>query len=1366
MKVKVDTSEGVNRLGLLEEAYQKLSKAYNSAKLYTEKQDAWDNMGIVREEIEKRREVLGKEGLTLQQLKRLQAEYAQQWTKTYVEGSDQWAIARKNYDDISERIREITKNTKGLNAQNEALMQGLLSNVEQLGAESLTLDELEKLSSHLYKTIKEGSKASQENLHPLYQTYLNLQTTLKQSKDNMNALKVAENAYQQELRETVKEMGFEALSLNKLKDYYKLLQEEIRDTTNLENEHGQALIRNSQQVAAHIEHTEQRIAGKESLMSQIFGQIPAAFAGGVGGGVAAVTLDTIGQLPGVISGAVHSAGELADVNSDLSIALGKTNEQVQSLNSNLSDIDTRSQTEQLKELALTAGDLNEVNVEKFVEGMDRAYIAFKRDFSSAEDLADTFGRIKDLFPEGRKSSMIDFIDGIGSAIKTLNDDGPATTKGILEFMERMGQMPDVLKFTQAETAAYAAVLQEASMTAEVSAGGLSNILLVASQNAKEFAKHLHMNTEEFRRFMANDPNGFIQKLAMSFRGASGPELGEKLAKLKINSQESIKVIGTLADNIWKLKDKQELANKAKEEAIRLQQVFNEKNENDQAAIEKATKKWNALFATMSRGLTSVFMPFIRAFAQVSEKTKSLTDQYTENEKKAGDLQGKLEKLIEKQDALQSGVGNSAIAYRELQAAMKDIVKVVPEAATEYDKMGRIVRFNLGIVQDFIDKQKEASKLLKTQMEDEAMKKVEELTAESEIYKERLLKLTTSGNKKFQDLHADEINNLSAKLDKLRSRIHSEKLKIRDLNTEVENVEPPKKEEDTVYVPPLKGDPKDKEKALRERKKREKDEQDDLQKSIEIQAKMRYEADRSRATEENKRVLEAERHAEENLTKVRQQFTDEYGIVIERSKLTIAQKNRIAQEERAIEIAIKNDVLAIRKEFAEERANQLKEQITRTHELANQLRSTELQAELSTAQRTGDTEGAYLKQRELLLHNNLMSLQAIEVRYNAEKEKLKANKEALKVLENNFAQEKINLEKATNAQLDQLDAQHFENSKRRASNADIERQKLKISKLEQDGKNPLSAKLALLNSEMQVELQTVGTTEQEKANIRERYRQQEQDLVRQHNLQLGQNIIAAYSQAFNSIASFFQTDLNNRQQSENAQYQADIDKLEKKKEAKIINDKEYAKQKKILDDKHKEEERAFRKEQFEITRAENLSRATMELANSIIRASPDPLMITFAGIVGAAQIANILSAEPPAYEKGGFTDESKGMKDGKAGFLARVGEKGKEFIVPNWQLRDPVVANMVDFINHRRTNGIAGSTTEGPASMAIGQQSSPQSADVYPAIMQVLSEVNETMKQLPQKVSEAQLKLYFNNEDAHEVSKKIQENVQTKTAALR
>jgi hypothetical protein len=424
LKIKVDTSDGVNRLGLLEEAYQKLSKAYNSAKLYTEKQSAWDNMGIVREEIEKRREELGLEGLTLQQLKRLQTEYAQQWTKTFVEGSEQWALARKNYDEVGERIKEVTKNIKGLNAQQEALMKGLLQTVEQFGAEAITVTELEQLSSHLFKTIKEGSKAGQENLHPMYQTWLNLQTVMKQSKENMNALKVAENAYKQELRDTVSELGIEALSLNKLKDYYKLLQEEIAEATTLENEHGQALIRTSQAVQQRINTTQDRVQGRETFMQSVFGQIPAAFAGGIGGGVAAFALEHLGNIPGKIGAAVKSYAELARTNTDLQIALGKTRSEIQELNKELATIDTETPISKLKELAIIAGDLNQTDVKGFVEGMDKAYAVFGRDFSSIEDMATTFGKLKDLFPESRKMSMVEFIDSYGSAIKILNDNGP------------------------------------------------------------------------------------------------------------------------------------------------------------------------------------------------------------------------------------------------------------------------------------------------------------------------------------------------------------------------------------------------------------------------------------------------------------------------------------------------------------------------------------------------------------------------------------------------------------------------------------------------------------------------------------------------------------------------------------------------------------------------------------------------------------------------------------------------------------------------------------------------------------------------------------------------------------------------------
>jgi hypothetical protein len=300
-----------------------------------------------------------------------------------------------------------------------------------------------------------------------------------------------------------------------------------------------------------------------------------------------------------------------------------------------------------------------------------------------------------------------------------------------------------------------------------------------------------------------------------------------------------------------------------------------------------------------------------------------------------------------------------------------------------------------------------------------------------------------------------------------------------------------------------------------------------------------------------------------------------------------------------------------------------------------------------------------------------------------------------------------------------------------------------------------------------ELNIAGITEQEKANIREKYRQQETQLIHAHNIQLGEAIVNGYGQAFSAIAGLMQTNLNNRVQKESESYQKNLESLENEKNKKLITDAEYTKKKKALDDKHKAEERKFKKEQFEITRAENLSRATMETALSILRASPDPFRMTFAGIIGGAQIANILATEPPAYADGGFTDKKVGVKDKGPGFLARINEKGTEFIVPNWQLQDPVVANLVDFINTRRVNKVVGFEEGGYSSAQKGSfiAGSEKIINSPNELKALLIQLNTTLEQLPSAIEKANLIIDFNNEHAYELQKKLNENQQTQKSAL-
>jgi TP901 family phage tail tape measure protein len=697
MKVKVDTSEGVNRLGLLEDAYQKLIKAQKEAKNYTEQRSVADALGIVKEKIDQQREALGLTGLTIKQLRILQREYAQGWQTTFTEGSEGWKEARRNYDIVGERIKAITRNTAELDAQNLALIENLRSVAQQYGLDALAITDLEKLSKHYYDSMIVDAGAGQIENHALYQEYLNINRVMKSTKEKLSAVKVAENAYNEELKQTVKELGIEALSLDRLKDYHNLLQKEIGQTINLEDAHGKSLVDNYQRVGSLIDSKKKQIEGTQPLMNQIFGSIPSAIAGGFGGGLAALGLDSIGSIPAKIANVTRAVGELDDVNSDLEISLGKTDAQVKALNSDLGDIDTRTKVSELKDLAIIAGDLNEADVAGFVEQMDKAQIVFSRDFSNAEELATTFGKLQDLFPESRKMPMVEFIQAYGSAIKKLNDDGPATTKGIIDFTTRLGNLPDAIKPTATEIFGLAALLEEAGMTAERSSGGLSNILLTASQNSGLFAKQLKMSKTEFRELINTNPNEFLIKLAQSFYNASGTKLGERLKELKINSQESISVLGTLSDNVFKLKDKQELANKATQEANRLDEVFNEKNTNKAAVLEKAGKVWTSWMNTLSNGLTSVFMPVISRVADAAKETKSLNEQFKDAQKQTENVNKNLVPLITKFETLASKQNLSATEQRDLNTTIADIAKVYPGAITKTDEYGRAIAINIGLL---------------------------------------------------------------------------------------------------------------------------------------------------------------------------------------------------------------------------------------------------------------------------------------------------------------------------------------------------------------------------------------------------------------------------------------------------------------------------------------------------------------------------------------------------------------------------------------------------------------------------------------------------------------------------------------------
>jgi hypothetical protein len=104
------------------------------------------------------------------------------------------------------------------------------------------------------------------------------------------------------------------------------------------------------------------------------------------------------------------------------------------------------------------------------------------------------------------------------------------------------------------------------------------------------------------------------------------------------------------------------------------------------------------------------------------------------------------------------------------------------------------------------------------------------------------------------------------------------------------------------------------------------------------------------------------------------------------------------------------------------------------------------------------------------------------------------------------------------------------------------------------------------------------------------------------------------------------------------------------------------------------------------------------------------------------------------------------------------------------LQDPVVAQITEYLNYRRVNKITGDDNTGGITTA--RTNTPNSAPAQAGnisnemLVGILTKMNTTLEQLPQRLSEAPLSLNFDNEDAYQVSKKINENIQTQKDALR
>jgi hypothetical protein len=196
-----------------------------------------------------------------------------------------------------------------------------------------------------------------------------------------------------------------------------------------------------------------------------------------------------------------------------------------------------------------------------------------------------------------------------------------------------------------------------------------------------------------------------------------------------------------------------------------------------------------------------------------------------------------------------------------------------------------------------------------------------------------------------------------------------------------------------------------------------------------------------------------------------------------------------------------------------------------------------------------------------------------------------------------------------------------------------------------------------------------------------------------------------------------------------QYNEDTEREKRLVDNKVISKKEYDVRVAKLDAEKKEREARLHKESaIQERRAASFSaflNGLEAVSKTLAKYGLTPQGIFLAAGMAAKSLVTIdtiNSAPIPEYAEGGYTQNGPGLYTSSTGKNFIAGEAGQEYIVPNWMLQNPMVANQVGMMEAIRTGRMfaqGGSTAVSQSITPVSNTSN--SADLI-ATLQALTSI--------------------------------------------
>lgn len=283
---------------------------------------------------------------------------------------------------------------------------------------------------------------------------------------------------------------------------------------------------------------------------------------------------------------------------------GQTADEVERMNEDFKKMDTRTAREKLNQLAGDAGRLGITAtslVEEFVDGADKINVALGDDLG--DEAVSQIGKLALMFGEDKTKGLRGAMLATGSAVNELAQNSSASAGYLVDFTARVAGVGKQAGFTQAQIMGLASVLDQNMQQDETAATAVQNLLAKMFQDSAKFAKIAGLNVKEFSKTLKEDANGALLQFLAALRSKGGfAQLAPMFEEMKMDGSRATGVLTVLADKLDDIKAAQDLATKSYSEGTSVINEFNTQNENVQAQLDKAKKKFQDLAIELGQKL--------------------------------------------------------------------------------------------------------------------------------------------------------------------------------------------------------------------------------------------------------------------------------------------------------------------------------------------------------------------------------------------------------------------------------------------------------------------------------------------------------------------------------------------------------------------------------------------------------------------------------------------------------------------------------------------------------------------------------------------------------------------------------------------